>query len=378
MPYDEKRFHHYVDPAAEAAPVFSVAATGLDIDCSHYSADLLATLDAIVAQPGTRVVACVERFIVAEPGRWFYEVRLTTDDDNDAKQWMSGASWHHYVLTEANHRYWRQNRTVISKQNILPAAPAPASHGGGGGGGGGGGSSRFRIYYHGSRSPHSETQLQPALEAVHVRRFNLAYIGCLPNLKARFYREIMVRERLARMRLPGICTYLGCIVENGLVVGVALQGPLLALDEALGGGFGGIPCRDIVSTSLVHATIAMQCAAGMALKGPVRPSAVMVEPRSRSLVLADIDCLFAGPPGMLFGDLSARGLDAAVRPAVLLKSPLGHIFVRMCSRVLVETGGAREPPREIAMACRRPSAAAWAPAACAQPADPRDTRDAAV
>ncbi|KAJ2660699.1 hypothetical protein IWW48_002796 [Coemansia sp. RSA 1200] len=353
MPYDEKRFHHYVDPA----PVFSAAAaaaTGLDINRNHYSADLLATLDAIVAQPGIRVVACVERFIAAELGRGFHEVRLTTDDDNDAKQWMSGASWHHYALTEANHRQWQQNRTVISKQNILPAAPAPSSHGGGGG------SNRFRIYYRGNRSPHSETRQQqqqqevsPPLEAVHVRRFNLAYIGCLPNLKARFYREIMVRERLARMRLPGICAYLGCIVENGLVVGVALQGPLLALDEALGGGFGGIPCRDIVSTSLVHATIAMQCAAGMALRGPVRPSAVMVERRSRSLVLADIDCLFAGPPGMLFGDLSARGLDAAVRPAVLLKSSLGHIFVRMCSRVLVETGGAREP-REIAMACRRP------------------------
>ncbi|KAJ2847931.1 hypothetical protein GGI22_005845, partial [Coemansia erecta] len=221
---------------------------------------------------------------------YHYEVRLTIEQGSNAPKISHRPSWRHYAITNSNHVQWRWNCTTISKHNILPAI-------------GGNGRTPFRIY-------------RGALSRVSVRRFKLELIGCMPNLKARFYREIMVRERLAHMQLPGVAEYVGCVIEDGLVVGVAVRPPMCSLGEALASS-GGIPCAEIVSTNLTHATIAMQCA-GMAFRAPVRPSAVMLD-RKRCLVLVDIDCLFPEPPGMQFVDLQAafRKVPRAVRQCPL-------------------------------------------------------------
>ncbi|KAJ1665299.1 hypothetical protein EV178_003357 [Coemansia sp. RSA 1646] len=290
----------YVQPA----PNTEAIADSLGIDTSHYSADFLATLESIVSLSNTRVIACAERLVPVDPvlydpstSSYHYEVRLTTEECGTKR---SSPSWQHYVLTNSNHMRWRLHRTTISKQNILPASS---------------GCTRFRIY-------------QGALSKVYVRRFALEYIGCLTNLKARFYREIHERERLARMRLPGVAVYLGCVVQDGLVVGVALRRPMYSLDNALS-RFDGVPCAEISSNYLVRATIAMQCA-GMTLKAPVRPSAVVLD-WNRCLVLADIGCLFPEPPGMLFADLLATSQKA---PPAVLQSPLGPVFARILQHVV--------------------------------------------
>ncbi|KAJ1786508.1 hypothetical protein LPJ59_005914 [Coemansia sp. RSA 2399] len=327
MPYSEKTYR-YVHPA----PNTETIAAGLGIDPSHYSADFLDTLALIVSQHNTRVVACVERLVPVAPvaydkstRSYHYEIRLTIERAGNSPKTSHRPSWKHYAITNSNHTQWRWNCTTIGKRNILPAIS-------------GSGSTPFRIY-------------RGALSNVYVRRFTPELIGCMPNLKARFYREIMMRERLARMQLPGVAEYVGCVVEDGLVVGVAVRPLMCSLSDALAHS-GGIPCAEIVSTNLVHATIAIQCA-GMALRAHVRPSAVMLDWK-RCLVLVDIDCLFPEPPGILLADLQAANRKV---PSVVRQCPLSPVFACMCSRMLVEpegfSGRARAQMREISLSCGR-------------------------
>ncbi|KAJ2553661.1 hypothetical protein EV175_002862 [Coemansia sp. RSA 1933] len=272
------------------------------IDPSHYSADFLETLLAIVSRPSTQVIACAERLVPVHPAvhgkppsSYHYEVRLTTSEGM--------RFWQHYAITNGNHQKWRESRTGIRKQDILPIHST---------------GTRFRAY-------------EGALSNATIRRFALEYIGFVPNLKWRFYQEIVMRERLARMQLPGIVQYRGCIIEDGFIVGVALGRPQCSLGDALKGpASGGIPCSDIVSTELVHAAVVMQ-KAGVAFRAPVRPSAVMLDHQHR-LVLVDIDCLFPGPPGMLFDDLLAAGRKVPAEAAESAPPPLAEEDTAMVER----------------------------------------------
>ncbi|KAJ2698896.1 hypothetical protein FB645_005493 [Coemansia sp. IMI 203386] len=192
-----------------------------------------------------------------------YEVRVNTVE--------ADGHWYHRCLTESNHHLWRWQKQRLYRKNIFPSAPVDYSNAQG--------KSTFGPIkvFDGLYDPQS----------VEIRLFNLQYVGWVPNLRTEYYKEVVARQSLTQIQVPAVAEYLGCVVENGLIIGVALRKPKCSFEYALSQN---VPCAEMHSKDLVD-TIAVMQRHGM-VKSPIRPSAVALDMYNR-LVLVSVDCMFS-------------------------------------------------------------------------------------
>ncbi|KAJ2627916.1 hypothetical protein GGF44_004601 [Coemansia sp. RSA 1694] len=250
------------------------------IDHSRYSLACLAKFRAILQHES--VVSYAEH-----SGSLSYEIHIVTVEEADGQ-------WVHRLLTNSNHAQWQhQAKQPIDRRNVLPRI----NH-------------KTMRAYRGGGSHDARRQVM-------IRRLDVARAGWgEPNVRALLSREIQARERLSKLRLPGVAAYMGCTVDSdGLVTGVALGRCQMSLEYAL--SVARVPCRDLLSRDLVDSVAALQ-RLGSAIGRPISPSAVMVDGYGR-LVLVSVDCIartwVQGRPGA--------------------SDPLAPVFARLCSTTSV-------------------------------------------
>ncbi|KAJ1718504.1 hypothetical protein LPJ53_006486, partial [Coemansia erecta] len=255
------------------------------------------------------VLSCIERavetssYCLQEKYKSIaYEVRINTRE--------SDGHWYHRCLTESNHQSWRHQKQRIHRRNIYPCAPVDYTNAQG----------------HGILGPIKVFSGPYDPQHVDIRLFNLQYVGWVPNIRAEFYREVVARQKLSKLRLPGLSEYLGCVVENGLIVGVAIRKNTCSLDQALGQG---MPCTKMHSKDLVD-TVAVMQRLGL-IKSPIYPSAVGLD-RYNRMTLESIECMFASNWHGGTKPMRTEGMDGDAALVLARNNALAPIFGRLCSR----------------------------------------------
>ncbi|KAJ1881472.1 hypothetical protein LPJ57_001590 [Coemansia sp. RSA 486] len=257
------------------------------------------------------VLSCIERAVetshYCEQKKYMsiaYEVRVNTVE--------ADGHWYHRCLTESNHHLWRWQKQRLYRKNIFPSAPVDYSNAQG--------KSTFGPIkvFDGLYDPQS----------VEIRLFNLQYVGWVPNLRTEYYKEVVARQSLTQIQVPAVAEYLGCVVENGLIIGVALRKPKCSFEYALSQN---MPCAEMHSKDLVD-TVAVMQRHGM-VKSPIRPSAVALDTYNR-LVLVGVDCMFSsswcgGTKLLLTPETSQKELAYSLAKT----NPLGPVFARLCARI---------------------------------------------
>ncbi|PIA15383.1 hypothetical protein COEREDRAFT_87998 [Coemansia reversa NRRL 1564] len=289
------------------------------VKCSHFSKNCLDALEIIRGRG--RVLACIERKIastVAAKSHFYtYEVRITIREGD--------GHWYHYCINENN---WQQpQKIIVRQQDIFPSALNP----------------RLKIF-----SPRTECERQRA----EIKPLNPAYIGWVPNIKLRFYREILVHQMLDELKIPGIGKYFGCVVENGLVTGIAYRRYSWTLNQALAAN---VPCHYINSKGLVDATTAMQQLGVM--NSPINPESVVLD-RKMCLVLTNVECAFESN---WCGGTKALAMVAPKYTPVNhsydylrgYDSPLNLIFAKLCSAVHINTQPNMQHSSTVQNSCGR-------------------------
>ncbi|KAI7831055.1 hypothetical protein BX661DRAFT_180556 [Kickxella alabastrina] len=274
------------------------------INHDHFSPEFSESLSDLLSHG--HVLSCIERAVktnsYCEQTKYCsvaYEVRVNTVEVD--------GHWYHRCLTESNHHNWNWQKQRIYKNNIFPSAP---------------------IDY---ASAQGKSSLGPIkyLVARRIRAilFNLAYVGWVPNVRAEYYKEIVARQRLAQMELPAVSAYLGCVIENGFIIGVAVARYWCSLERALGGN---ISCTNMDTRDLVASISTMQ--KGGLIKAPVLPSSVVLDKYGR-LILVSVECIFSADwcggtkPWAEAMDCIDDHLEMAKR------HPLGLVFARICATV---------------------------------------------
>ncbi|KAJ2721769.1 hypothetical protein GGI07_003762, partial [Coemansia sp. Benny D115] len=290
------------------------------IDASHFSTDFMASLKALLGR--SHVLSCIERAV--ETSNYClqekycsvsYEVRVNTVE--------SDGHWYHRCLTETNHHTWQWQKQRLYRKNIFPSAPVDYSN----------------IQGKSRLGPILIFSGKPDPRYVDIRLFNLAYAGWVPNIRAEYYKEIIARQKLSQMNLPALGMYLGCVVENGLIVGVAIRRYEYSLERALREN---VPCSSMRSGDLVATVLLMQ-RMGL-VKGPVHPSSVVLDSSNRML-LVGIECMF--PYDWQGGTKPSYGVRYRDRRTSEIASchPLGPVFTMICSRV--QCVNREKPPRSL-------------------------------
>ncbi|KAJ2862797.1 hypothetical protein FB639_005347, partial [Coemansia asiatica] len=179
------------------------------------------------------VLSCIERAVetssYCEQKNYMsiaYEVRINTVD--------ADGHWYHRCLTESNHHLWRWQKQRIYRKNVFPSAPVDYSNAQG-------------------KSSFGPIKVFDGLydpQDVDIRLFNLQYVGWVPNLRSEYYKEVVARQRLAQIQTPAVAEYLGCVVENGLIIGVAIRKTKCTLEHALSQN---VPCAEMYSKDLADA-----------------------------------------------------------------------------------------------------------------------------
>ncbi|KAJ2380445.1 hypothetical protein GGI05_006305, partial [Coemansia sp. RSA 2603] len=231
-----------------------------------------------------------------------YEVRINTREND--------GHWYHRCLTESNHHLWRNQKLRIHRRNIFPCAPVDYTNAQG----------------KGLLGPIKVFSKPYDPQYVDIRLFNLQYVGWVPNIRSKFYREVVARQKLSKLRLPGLSEYLGCVVENGLIVGIAIRKSTCSLDQALNQD---MPCNEMHSKDLVDSVAIMQ-RLGL-IKSPIYPSAVGLD-RYNRMTLETIECMFASDWHGGTKPIRTDAIHKADAYSLARNNALAPVFSRLCSR----------------------------------------------
>ncbi|KAI8319033.1 hypothetical protein GQ54DRAFT_299662 [Martensiomyces pterosporus] len=292
-----------------------------NIDLRHFSLGFVTTIQTILSRGG--ILSCIETRDITKHGL-IRQVRINTREPD--------GEWYHRCLTEHNYHQWAAQKTLLRKEDVFPKAKGMG----------------FKTFDHTKHSPKD----------VHIKLVNLAYAGCIPNMREAFVEEIATVERASKLNHPGIAEYYGCVVENGLITGIAMKRYVVSLEQALGKS--GIRCSKFSSQSLVYAATALE-RLDMCVS-TIKPSDVMLD-QEGSLVLVDMDCAF---PGWWMGGTKKWnrnehcGSPQPSSDSCECCYPLKQLFSRICSKVCIETRAADKHGRPqhtyqaSVTSCKRP------------------------
>ncbi|KAJ2383519.1 hypothetical protein GGI05_005290, partial [Coemansia sp. RSA 2603] len=231
-----------------------------------------------------------------------YEVRINTRE--------SDGHWYHRCLTESNHHLWRNQKQRIHRRNIYPCAPVDYTN----------------VQGHGILGPTKVFSGPYDPQYVDIRLFNLQYVGWVPNIRAEFYREVVARQKLSKLKLPGLSEYLGCVVENGLIVGIAISKSPCSLEQALNQD---MPCTEMHSKDLVDTVAVMQRLS--LIKSPIYPSAVGLD-RYNRMTLESIECMFDSDWHGGTKPMRADVMHDDDASTLARNNALAPVFSRLCSK----------------------------------------------
>ncbi|KAJ1953905.1 hypothetical protein GGI12_005909 [Dipsacomyces acuminosporus] len=276
---------------------------------NHFSPGFMSTLETILDRGG--ILSCIE--VQSSDGFGaVYQVRINTREPD--------GEWYRRCLTEHNYVHWKKEKELLRKGDLFPSIKGTG----------------FKVFNH---HKHRSSNVQ-------IKLVNLAFAGCITHMKEAIIEEIEVFETVSKLKQPGIAKYYGCVVENGLITGIAVKKYRKTLARVLREN--DTPCSHLSSANLVYAATAME-RLGLCIS-PIKPSSVVLDDRN-NMVLADMHCAF---PSWWLGGTKRWDPEDCSGPNALQAHkkdesehcyPLKDLFSKICSRVCIE-GYAGEPSRK--------------------------------